>query len=384
MQKILFTVALFVAALQGRAQNYTPVQYIEMYKDIAISEMKRMGIPAAITLAQGILESESGNSILVKKSNNHFGIKCKSTWTGEVVSHDDDALGECFRKYANAEDSYRDHSNFLRSNARYSALFKLDATDYAGWARGLKKAGYATNPRYPEILIKNIEQYNLQQYTLLAIGQVPAYDATKYEDDKDSVMIPEVQTISSINVEGVKDDPGSILDAPDRKIYINGSRCVLAKKGVSLLVIATKNDINLNKLLEYNELAEDGILGKDQYVFLQKKPKTGDRPYYIVQEGETMYDIAQKNGIQLEYLLSYNQLRQDTKPETGMRLLLRPGTAKGDTKVAKNTERTHKVQPKENLYAIAKKYNVTVEQLKEWNNLAGNELRIGQELIVAQ
>src|SRR5690606_35110935 len=115
--------------------------------------MKRSGVPAAITLAQGILESESGNSELVKKSNNHFGIKCKSTWTGDTVSHDDDANGECFRAYKNASDSYRDHSDFLRGNKRYADLFKLSQDDYAGWAKGLKKAGYATNPRYPDLLI---------------------------------------------------------------------------------------------------------------------------------------------------------------------------------------------------------------------------------------
>src|SRR6187399_3296767 len=152
--------------LPASAQNLTPEQYIALYKDIAIREMKRMGVPAAISLAQGLLETESGNSVLVKKSNNHFGIKCKSTWTAGGVNHDDDAPDECFRTYKTADDSYRDHSNFLRGSDRYSFLFGLSPTDYKGWAYGLKKAGYATNPKYPGILIKHIEQYNLQQYSL--------------------------------------------------------------------------------------------------------------------------------------------------------------------------------------------------------------------------
>ena len=163
----------------ANAQNISAAQYIAQYKDIAIREMKRMGVPAAITLAQGLLESQSGNSDLVKESNNHFGIKCKSTWTSEFVKHDDDEPGECFRKYKTAEASYRDHSNFLRGSSRYDFLFQLNPTDYKAWAYGLLKAGYATNPRYPEILIKNIETNNLQQYTLEAINEVPHFDASK-------------------------------------------------------------------------------------------------------------------------------------------------------------------------------------------------------------
>ena len=158
MYKLGIAILFLSISFCAHAQRITAEQYIEQYKDIAISEMKRTGVPASITLAQGILETESGNGDLVKRSNNHFGIKCKNTWTGESVFHDDDANGECFRAYTNAEDSYRDHSDFLRSNKRYAFLFGFEATDYKNWARGLKKAGYATNPRYPDILIKNIEQ----------------------------------------------------------------------------------------------------------------------------------------------------------------------------------------------------------------------------------
>ena len=388
MRKVFIAITFILAMLQGQAQSNTPEQYIAIYKDLAVREMKRMGVPAAITLAQGILESESGNSILVKKSNNHFGIKCKNSWTAGGVTHDDDAIGECFRKYDSPEESFRDHSNFLRANTRYSSLFKLDITDYKGWAVGLKRAGYATNPRYPDILIKNIEQYNLQQYTLAGAADVPTYDASKYEDDSVVIAAPpkpgENMTIGTINVEGVKEE-NSILDAPDKKVYINSTKCVFVKKGVSLLVVATKNDINLNKLLEFNELAEDGILGKDQYIYLQKKQKIGSQDYYIVQEGETVYDVAQKNGIQLQYLLDYNKL--DNSAATiaeGTKLYLKPGKNLSEEKATTKKTKTHTVTAKEGLYAIAKKYNTTVQQLKEWNNLESNELKIGQVLIVGK
>ena len=152
MFKIIIATLFSVVSLTATAQRNSIEEYIEQFKDIAINEMKRSGIPASITLAQGILESENGNSELVKKSNNHFGIKCKSTWSGESVTHDDDATGECFRAYTNAGESYRDHSDFLKANKRYGSLFNLDPVDYEGWAKGLKKAGYATNPKYPDLL----------------------------------------------------------------------------------------------------------------------------------------------------------------------------------------------------------------------------------------
>ena len=183
IRKIVTLFAVGFYMINVDAQTLTPERYIELYKDIAIREMKRMGIPAAITLAQGLLETESGNSSLVKKSNNHFGIKCKSNWTAEGVSHDDDAPGECFRTYKDAADSYRDHSNFLRGSEWYAFLFSLDPSDYKGWAHGLKKAGYATNPKYPNILIRSIEQYNLQQYTLAGVKDVPKFESNKFKDD---------------------------------------------------------------------------------------------------------------------------------------------------------------------------------------------------------
>jgi len=388
MKKLFIAVVLFVAdGTVAPAQDLlTPEQYVAMYKDIAIREMKRMGVPAAITLAQGILETESGNSVLVKKSNNHFGIKCKSSWTAGSVTHDDDAAGECFRSYKNAEESYRDHSNFLRGSDRYSFLFRLDVKDYKAWAQGLKKAGYATNPSYPQILIKHIEQYNLQQYTLAAADEVPKFDAGKYEDDKELPVTPEKEATAASpqNTEPVQE---SIVDISDKPLVINGSKCVYAGKGTSLLVVATKNDIPLSKLLSLNELSEDGMLAKNQYIFLEKKAKTGDKDFYVAKKGESFYDIAQNNGIQLQYMLDYNKLWGNEDLQPGTKIYLKPGllpVSKPATAIAVTETKLHTVQPKEGLYAIAKKYNVTVQQLKDWNNLQGETLSIGQQLKVSQ
>ena len=374
----LFITAGLIFSLHLGAQTLTPEQYITQYKEIAIREMKRMGVPAAITLAQGLLETESGNSDLVRKSNNHFGIKCKTSWTASGVTHDDDALGECFRHYNTAEDSYRDHSNFLRGGDRYGFLFKLDPTDYRAWAFGLKKAGYATNPNYPIILIKNIEQYNLQQYSLAAAAEVPRFDASKYKDDKE-----EITTLAIEKKLPPNEGNNTYLDSPDKIIQINGSNCVLAGKGTSMLVIATKNHIALSKLLSYNELAEDGLLIRDQFVYLQKKARMGEKETYIVQSGETLYDISQKNGIQLQYLLDYNHLENNTLPVEGTQLLLRPSLVDEKRKVLNNHITTHVVAPKEGLYSIARKYHISIQQLKEWNKLHTDSLTIGQKLNVS-
>jgi LysM repeat protein len=386
MKKLFIVSILFLSTAPAFAQDMlTPVQYIELYKDIAIREMKRMGVPAAITLAQGLLETESGNSPLVKKSNNHFGIKCKSNWTAGGVTHDDDAIGECFRLYKTADESYRDHSNFLRAGERYAFLFKLDVKDYKAWAYGLKKAGYATNPKYPLILIKHIEQYNLQQYTLLAADEAPKFDAGKYQDDAEEKIVEEKLLPEENNT-----DEASMLDAGDKVITVNGSKCVYAGKGTSLLVVATKNNIALSKMLGFNELSEDGLLIKNQNIFLEKKSKTGDKDFYVTKTGESLYDIAQKNGIQLQYMLDYNKLWGNEQIKAGTKIYLKPNIKPANEAAIKNintpeavTAKTHIVQPKEGLYSISKKYNISVQQIKEWNKLQTDSLSIGQELIIS-
>jgi LysM repeat protein len=396
LKKIFYLLIIAVSGFAGvNAQKLTPEQYVEKYKDLAIREMKRMGVPAAITLAQGLLETENGNSDLVKKSNNHFGIKCKSSWTAEGVTHDDDAPGECFRSYKDAEASYRDHSNYLRGTDRYAFLFALDPADYKGWARGLRKAGYATNPKYPDILIKNIEQYNLQQYSLQAANEVPKVETGKYEDDKE----PPVKKNQNNSEQSSTNNNEQNISVTSGTNLINGHKYMYGKKGTSLLAIATENDINLNKLLACNDLEEDGILKNDQIIFLQKKSKTGSTDYYIVQPDESLYDVAQKNGMQLKYLLAYNQLTDNATIPGGTKLYLNPSAQNQQAMVIKEaastkvseapaapaavTNKIHEVQPREGLYAIARKYQVTVQQLREWNHLSSDELKIGQQIIVS-
>ncbi|MFZ1529717.1 MAG: glucosaminidase domain-containing protein [Ferruginibacter sp.] len=314
-------IAMFFCMLANLvyAQQLSPEAYIGIYKDLAIKEMKRSGIPASITLAQGLLETESGNSPLVKKSNNHFGIKCKSNWTGESVSHTDDAPNECFRKYATADESYADHSNFLKGSARYASLFSLSPNDYKGWAHGLKRAGYATNPRYPQILISHIEKYNLQQFDDTAYISLPEDMATK--------AAPEIETVAKeIPVPAVTETMVIKKDAKllSSKMKFNGIKALFAPAGTSLLAIATANDLPLVKLLEYNDLKSEGLLKQEQVIYLDKKAKQGNKDHYISLQNETLYDVAQNFGIQLTYLVQYNNMPETAKVKKGQKILLKP------------------------------------------------------------
>ena len=376
MLKISIAILLSFFSFSAFAQRLTIEEYVEQFKDIAMNEMRRSGVPASITLAQGILESENGNSELVKKSNNHFGIKCKSNWTGESVTHDDDANGECFRAYTNAGDSYRDHSDFLKANQRYASLFNLDPTDYAAWAKGLKKAGYATNPKYPELLIKYIEQNNLQQYSLLVLNKLPETDMAAANENK---IAAQVTAADNNPVPAIQQNAALSAD-PEKIININSTKCVFVKKGTSLLAIADKNNIGLSKLMEFNDMTEEGLLSKDQYIYLAKKSKTGNQKFYIVQPGETPNDVAQLTGMQLKYLLEYNNLNADVKLSAGTKLVLQPDFKNASVIKSK----IHLVEPKEGLYSIARNYNVTVQQLKEWNKLESDNLKIGQEIIISK
>jgi LysM repeat protein len=295
-------------------------KYIDTYKNAAIAEEIRTGVPAAITLAQGIHESGAGTSDLVLASNNHFGIKCNG-WTGKTVSHDDDAKGECFRKYDDPFDSYKDHSDFLKNRSYYASLFKLDPTDYKGWAYGLKKAGYATNPKYAQILIKLIEDYDLQQYTLLALnGKMPdngaivfASNVEKTESSSDAKM--DDATIQKAVVRTV--------NFPSGVFKINETKVLYVKEGTSFLKVADANNISLSSLFEFNDMKPTDIASKDQLIYLQRKRKTGADDIHIVQEGETLRDIAQAEGIRLESLLEYNLLKADMQPAAGEKLNLK-------------------------------------------------------------
>ncbi len=358
-------------------------QYINAYKEIAIQEMVRTGVPAAIKLAQGIVESQFGESDLAKESNNHFGIKCKTEWTGARTYHDDDARGECFRVYSSVADSYRDHSDFLRTRPHYAFLFNLDPTDYAAWATGLKKAGYATSNTYPQRLKKIIEDYELNQYSIQGVARMkngttnqPLVDNTVATPQplpitKDTAttipatnlaLTEKVQTQSIVQpesnnetaVDTIQDTNTAVslpvLDVKPAKnspypkgiFTINHTKVIYAEQGISLLALANQYDISLSRLLEFNELPDMDILDTDRLLFIERKQKKGSTDTHIVTTGETLHDICQKEGIRLESLLEYNKLKKDASLSAGQQLYLRvvsPSSVKNEkTAPKKNTK----------------------------------------------
>jgi LysM repeat protein len=400
-KKLLAIIFLFMGFVSRGQDQAIILNYINTYKNVAIAEMQRSGIPASITLAQGIHETLAGTSDLVIKSNNHFGIKCKDNWTGESVSHDDDARGECFRKYNSPEDSYRDHSDFLSGSPRYASLFKLDPLNYSAWAYGLKKAGYATNPKYPVILIRLIEDYHLQDYTLIAMGKKPAEDGIFAKTDataNESNIIPAAVVVNEqAEKSSVADDAGDSKKSqyPEGEFKVNETRVIFAEKGRSFLAIAGEHSISLSRLFDFNDLSESEILAKDQLIYLQRKRKTGANEFHTVNPGETLYDIAQEEGIRMESLLEYNLLETNMQPAAGQRLYLkakapeRPALAIGNSnpRIPASTSLVedkqliaYRVQPKETIYAISKKYNVKIDDLVLWNQLTSYDLKTGQQL----
>ena len=334
------------------------LEYIETYAPIAIREMNRTGFPASVKIAQGIHESGAGKSMLVKKSNNHFGLKCKSSWTGGKVYHDDDERGECFRQYEEAEESYEDHSNYLKSQERYASLFELDPNDYEGWAWGLKKAGYATSPVYAQTLIKYIETYQLNVLNDYAAeeGQdepdLSTYFAALNESKqlnpaskKTTVSGPAIDEERSETVVSAKNSSTSALpnkntvnsgraSASTKANYgsifkINGLKVIEAEKGASLLGIAKDKRIQLSSLLTFNDLpSSTTTLKQDQLIFLQAKKKTGKKEFHKVRKGESLYEISQLEGIKMSSLLQLNKLKKGMEPKVGQQLNLKSTTSK--------------------------------------------------------
>lgn len=322
MRKVKFLLVglCFFVATDIVAQKQEKVlNYIDQYKDLAIAEMQRTGVPASITLAQGIHESGAGGSKLAMASNNHFGIKCKSNWTGESVKHDDDAKGECFRKYPSSEDSYKDHSDFLKNGQRYAFLFSLEATDYQGWANGLKKAGYATNPKYPQVLIKLVEDYQLQDYTLIALGKLSATSrfVAAVENYQKITQAEEKQEVKSVK------QPGISPSYPEGEFKINETKVVFVKKGISFLSVAKQYSLDLSRLFEFNDMRPSIEAEKDQLIYIQRKRKTGNADFHTVQIGETLHDIAQLQAIRLESLQELNWLKKNDIPAVGEKLSLK-------------------------------------------------------------
>ncbi len=285
MPSIFLIFILATTTLWGQRDD---VAYINKYKSIAIKEMKQYGIPASITLAQGILESAGGTSELASKSNNHFGIKCHNSWDGDKVYHDDDKKGECFRKYDDPEESFRDHSLFLSTRSRYAFLFELERDDYKGWAKGLRKAGYATNKKYADRLIDLIEKYNLHQF-----DKVENWDELSL-DDRHIVMV-----------------------------HLSDLKYIEVVEGDTYEKIALEFELDVEDILEYNDLRWDDPLPVGEKLFIEKKNRKGYEKYYTVKMGDTMHSIAQKFGMRLEYLYKKNLMSPGSQPLVGQKMHLR-------------------------------------------------------------
>ena len=406
---LLFFLTLPLTTL---AQKTATLIYIDQYKDIAISEMKRTGIPASITLAQGIIESKSGESNLALNFKNHFGIKCKSDWKGEITYQDDDAKQECFRVYPNSNASYIDHSNFLKNRPNYAPLFELDPVDDSAWAYGLKKAGYATASDYPKKLLKVINDFELSQYNFPELAffedddtptqkidtskklqsSITIAPIVKVKDTPTQQIINIADTIQLSNVKGIiKSDSikitapsamngigsmpielpkesvlkidttinkikfkdtseivisiidtskinKSIIDTstlitktenttvkfkyPKGKFKANQLLAIYVTAGRSFLELATTYNIALYKLYGYNDLEETDLVSKDQILYLVPKRKEISKKLHLVAAGESLYDISQNEGIQLNYLQAYNAGVTDKTLVAGTALVL--------------------------------------------------------------
>ncbi len=406
MQKITILILLMISGLYATAQEdlkkYTIEQYIDKFGPLAQNEMSLYGIPASITLAQGILESNYGNSELTQKAKNHFGIKCHSGWTGKGYYMDDDAAKECFRVYDTDAESYRDHSDFLKTRERYAFLFELEATDYKSWAKGLQRAGYATNPQYANLLIRIIEERNLTRF-----DTKKPVDVTKDYSDPDTL----------------------IKNLPDQIYVFNGIKTVLVKPGQDLQAIANMYHMNLRQLTKYNDLEPDVLLNTGQKIYLQPKRSKGFEKIHEVKQGEDMRFISQKQGIKLSTLYKKNLMEPGEEPLPGERLCLqrkckeKPKTRNADEllevkkkeldihidKVKKETKKEyadsvalekekqknaaanaprgpayyHTVAAGETMYSISKKYGAAIADIEAWNRLpTASKLSVNQKLIV--
>ncbi|TNE79113.1 MAG: LysM peptidoglycan-binding domain-containing protein [Bacteroidetes bacterium] len=434
----LFSILLISLILKAD-EKMTPAQYIEKYQELAILEMHRTGIPASITLAQGLLESSNGNSRLAKQGNNHFGIKCKKGWKGKTMYEDDDEAHECFRAYDSAYQSYIDHSEFLMSNQRYAFLFEYRSDDYKSWAHGLKKAGYATNPKYPELLLRLIERNELHRFDHMKPG--------------DLKKVPEAP----------KPDPvvAPVIQKEETDFIFNDIPATRVQPGDNIVSLAKRHDMGSWQIRKYNDLPKDYQLTPGEVLYLKPKRRKGSIPFHVVQEGETPWSISQMYGIKLKHLYRKNKLSkrglevpqagetvylqekrkekpqlqtekpaEPNKPEETVKVVLPENPPKGQDTVQTNTEPVvipqpeepkkeepvkpvfsskpilsaeevkdtleipreksdhsndvvlHTVQAGETVFSISRKYSVSVAQITEINGLKNFAIHPGQELII--
>jgi hypothetical protein len=311
----------YKAPVQTRGSEATTELYINSYKDLAINEMKRTGIPASITLAQGLIESDLGRSSLALEANNHFGIKCHDDWRGPSMRFTDNRRNECFRKYDKPEDSFRDHSDFLRSEPRYRSLFSLGSADYKGWAHGLKKAGYATNPDYANMLIRKIDEYNLYNYDS---GSASAGNNLK-EKTTAAVNLTGNTVVALANPDTSAKENITFTALPERVMERNRIKYIIVNERDTKESLEIEFQLLRWELPKYNELGSDFRLSPGQILYLQPKRAKAEpgKEFHSAAEGETMYQISQIYGIKLKNLYLMNRMTEGSEPVAGQKIWLR-------------------------------------------------------------
>ncbi|MEI6764338.1 MAG: glucosaminidase domain-containing protein [Bacteroidota bacterium] len=315
---IFLLAVLLGIALRGTAQTMSVEDYIAKYKPLAIAEMYAGHIPASITLAQGILESGNGNSVLTKNTNNHFGIKCKPEWTGGRYYYDDDAKGECFRVYPTDTASYKDHTVFLTTRDRYAFLFKLDITDYKAWAKGLKDAGYATKSDYAELIIGIIERNNLAQLDLA--GQYPRDTSSNVNNVPKIKHKGDIASGKHKNTEDFKEVPiqkGARIISEN-----NGVKLVKAKRNDNFVRIASDIDLLPADVARFNDVNPNYKLTEGERIYIERKKNQGNIGAHIVKKNETMFQISQEYAVRLRSLYRLNHMKYGTQAKEGQKLLL--------------------------------------------------------------
>ena len=358
---LLLTVAVLAAAALLRADITPQQRYVDRFAALAVTEMYRSGVPASITLSQGLLESRYGLSALAAEGHNHFGIKCHNDWKGKSMKVDDDAKGECFRVYDADIDSFHDHSDFLRYRDRYKFLFDFPVTDYKAWANGLKKAGYATDPAYPAKLIKLIEDYDLSRFDTAkpsdfepggkysALGaDTPVSSAPEAKKEAKKEVKKEVKKTARQHSRPVETIPEALPESPNtleeaepvekelreefhfqmgRPIYKqNGVPFLYAMEGESYRIIAEENNIIYKQLLRYNDLGAEEKLLPGTVVYLQAKKnqtRKGLDKYIVEQDGESLRDICQRFGVKQKSIRKINGFAPTHTLREGDTILLR-------------------------------------------------------------
>lgn len=437
MKQLITTLSIIITiTLSSFAQEKLTVeQYIQKYKDIARLEMQNAGIPASIKLAQGILESSFGNSDLSKNANNHFGIKCHKEWTGNTYHMDDDEANECFRVYKNPEESFHDHTYFLTSRSRYAGLFELSQTDYKGWAEGLQKAGYATNPKYASILIGLIERHELFNYDKPGGKEHKPFESHKHEVKESSPYYNSKEKVEIKQSEAI--------------FVYNRLKAIRVLQGDDIRSISRRYNVPANNIATFNDIDINEDITVGSILYLQSKKKKAKQDKHLVVSNETMHDISQQYGIILDALLKKNLLNKGQEPANGQTIYLKkkalnrpsirikevapkvipekvvpekkievieikkevniitpkveevkvseePKTEKPKVEekiitpepiiqiVKENTSSaiTHIVEKGDTLYNLSKKYNVSVKDIIDRNLIEDFNIKLGQTLII--